>query len=108
MLLPTICFGWTKTSKALFWTYAAMSVIDAKQTHTIARNPDQYKETNPLYNGDPSVGRVNTYNALAVLANYLITDRLSDENGEMWLSFMIGIRFECIKNNYYSGIEVRF
>ena len=59
---------WTAEEK---WTGAAvltLSVIDWAQTRHIARNPHQWRELNPLLPSSPSVGRVNTYFAMSIVA----------------------------------------
>lgn len=67
---------WSTLDKTLLATSTAANVVDWGQTRTIAMNPDQWRERNPLLGEHPSVGRVNNYFIARlilapVLAHYL-------------------------------------
>src|SRR5256886_4623316 len=60
---------WTRSHTALASVFAMTLLIDAAQTRELARQGwVGFREANPLLGERPSVGRVNTYTALAGLS----------------------------------------
>jgi hypothetical protein len=56
-LLPTNIFAadeWSTQDKSLEATWQILHFIDWRQTRTIAKNPDKYREMNPILGEHPS------------------------------------------------------
>jgi hypothetical protein len=84
---------WSTLDKTLLVASTATNVVDWGQTRTIAMNPDQWRERNPLLGDHPSVGRVNTYFIsrlilIPVLAHYLPEYRTAILS--LWLAIGVG------------------
>jgi hypothetical protein len=61
--------SWNQSHTALAGVFVVGLLIDAAQTRALARNGwSSYREGNPLLGERPSVGRINTYTALAGLS----------------------------------------
>lgn len=59
--LPAQARDWTGSEKALGAAFLATRVVDWGQTRYIARNPDRFRELNPLLPEHPSLGDVNRH-----------------------------------------------
>lgn len=71
--------------KSLLVTSTGLLLVDWLQTRSIARNPRDYVELNPILGPHPTVGRVNTHFAAAIALNYLISENLSGKTKTGWL-----------------------
>src|SRR5256886_12688469 len=61
--------SWTASHTALASAFAVVLLVDAAQTRDLARRGwPGFREANPLLGPRPSVGKVNTYTALAAAA----------------------------------------
>lgn len=52
---------WSDTDKLLAASALVVHTIDWGQSRTVAKNPEQYYERNPLLGDHPSLSRVNNY-----------------------------------------------
>jgi hypothetical protein len=61
--------SWTASHTALASAFTVVLLVDAAQTRDLARRGwPGFREANPLLGSRPSVGRVNTYTALAAVS----------------------------------------
>jgi hypothetical protein len=98
---------WSETDKRLFIASQAALMIDWKQTREIASNPSQYGERNKILGEHPSMARVNTYFASALVANYLIADYLTNYRTE-YLSGIVLFEVSVIGHNKNLGLKIGF
>ena len=89
-------------------TWIAIDAMDWLQTRNIARNPDQYYETNPILGKHPSVRQVNTYFALCVLGHIAATNILKRPYRTYLQVFSIGVSMQYVNNNYGLGIKMNW
>ena len=112
LLLPLPCAAqyanWTPADKALLATSTALLIVDWGQTRYIAKNPDRFHELNPILGRHPSVGRVNTYFATAIIGNYLLADWLGPTNRKLYLGGITALETVVVIRNNGIGIKVAF
>lgn len=117
VVLIALCFGmavsahaqnWSTQDRALFSASSVLLVADWAQTRHIARNPHRFYEKNPILGEHPSLGRVNTYFATVLVANYFITDALSPKWRTAYQAGLIGVELVVIGNNKRLGIKMDF
>lgn len=90
-------------------TYGLLHGADWAQTRTIAKNPTQYHETNPLLGEHPSVGRVNNYFLTTLLGHALIANYLSPEYRKLFQNATIGLEAGVAgRNKFNVGIGMTF
>jgi hypothetical protein len=103
-----VAADWSKQDKVLFSASSALLVADWAQTRHIAKNPQLFYEKNPILGEHPSLGRVNTYFATVLVANYFITDALSPKWRTAYQAGLIGVELVVIGNNKRLGIKMDF
>ena len=108
MAQTALAQNWSTQDKSLFVTSSALLVVDWAQTRHIARNPQLFYEKNPILGEHPSLGRVNTYFATVLVANYFITDALSPKWRTAYQAGLIGVELVVIGNNKRIGIKMDF
>ncbi len=104
------------STTALADGYLAVSesllALDWAQTRYISAHPDGYRELNPLLGSHPSIGRVNTHFAGAMLADWAIGNWLRDEFGDdprkTWLIAVSVIEGGIVAHNYRIGARFNF
>lgn len=84
---------------------AILTVADWAQTRYIAKNPNDYRELNPILGSHPSVGKVNIYFSTVLLLGTLgiSTGYINRE----FLYFYVGIEGSTVVRNYQVGVEIR-
>lgn len=100
--------SWTPEQKTLGAMYMTAHVIDWGQTRAIAKNPQRWVEMNPLIGPHPSLGRVNTYFALAPVIGYFALDALPSEHRTLALKVLTVMEITTVGRNHYIGIRVSF
>ena len=110
LTLASVCHAdeWTTEQKTIAYTYAVAHVVDWGQTRTIAKNPQRWRELNPVLGRHPSVDRVNVYFLLAPVIGYVIADSLSSEHRTWALRAITAIQIVVVSNNIRAGIHVSF
>lgn len=53
--------AWTAAQKTAYTASIVANLVDWRQTRTIAKHPEQWRELNPFLGRHPSVSRVNNY-----------------------------------------------
>lgn len=111
VLLSSATFAadpWSDGDIAREVAWQALHLIDWGQTRSIAKNPDQYRELNPILGEHPSIGRVNTYMAASAIAHIIVSDYLSGDWRTAWQWVTIGITASAVHNNYRIGLRLDF
>jgi len=91
--------------------FASLGLLGADwaQTRTIAKNPYQWHETNPILGQHPSVGNVNNYFAAAMLGHTLLANLLPPEYRKLLQYGTIGLEAPVVgKNKFKLGIGMTF
>ena len=108
------CFGlsaqakdWTDDERKMFIASQMLITADWLQTRNIARNPDSYKEYNPILGEHPTVGSVNVFFLSQLVGNYYLTEYFA-ENRMVWLQVHNVIRGGVVVRNASIGISMRF
>lgn len=93
-------------SAELMTAAAVLTVADWAQTRYIARNPNDYRELNPILGSHPSVGKVNIYFSTVLLLGALgvSTGYINRE----FLYFYVGIEGSTVVRNYQVGVRFQF
>jgi hypothetical protein len=102
---------WEKTSdkNKLEALYLLLDGMDWAQTRTIAKNPQQYHETNPILGKHPSVGFVNNYFGAMALGHALLADKLPPDLAKLFQYGTIGFEAaEVGRNKFKFGIGMSF
>ncbi|HZI21065.1 MAG TPA: hypothetical protein VFD76_01065 [Gemmatimonadales bacterium] len=107
--VPTPRLAWRGSDLALAGVFTAGLLIDAAQTRGLARAGwTNFRESNPLLGAQPSVGRVNTYTAIAGLT-VLGTAAALPRRWRPWLlGAAIAVQALTISSSVRQGIPVRF
>ena len=105
---PVFASDWTRedTYRELAWT--ALLVVDYGQTMNIARNPDKFKEYNPILGEHPSKSSVRLYMLSAAIIHPVISYYLPPKYRKWWQYISIGIEAGAIGNNIGAGIGISF
>src|SRR6185295_8693501 len=89
--------------------YLMLDGVDWAQTRRIAKNPQQFHETNPILGRHPSVGLVNNYFAAAALGHALLADKLPPDLAKIFQYGTIGFEAaEVGRNKFKFGIGMSF
>lgn len=99
---------WNTEQKVALTIAVSAIAIDWLQTRQIAKNPDKFKEYNPVLGKHPSVGEVNVYFAIATGALLLVADFLPSEYRTAVLGGIAFMEVSMVGNNYVHGISVRW
>ena len=111
LFVPLQCVAqtdWTPADKSLLAASTALLIIDWGQTRYIAKNPTRFHELNPILGRHPSIGRVNTYFAGAIIGNYLLADWLGPTNRKLYLGGITALETVVVIRNKGIGIKVAF
>lgn len=93
---------------ALLGGALATLAADWGQTRAIAQQPDRFHEINPILGRHPSIGRVNSYFALAMLGTAGLAFALPREYSRIFLGGVVLLEAAVIVNNHGIGIRARF
>ena len=101
--------SWTPSHTALASAFVVTLLIDAAQTRQLARQGwAGYRETNPLLGEQPSVGRVNSYTALAGLS-VLGAAAAAPARLRPWLlGAAVAVQALTIGSSMRQGLRIRF
>src|SRR6266516_4334927 len=101
--------SWTGSHTALASVFAVTLLIDAAQTRELARQGwVGFREANPLLGERPSVGRVNTYTALAGLSVLGAAAALPPRVRPWLLGAAIALQAFTIHSSMRQGLPIRF
>ncbi len=99
---------WTKEDTYREITALTLRFTDYKTTMDIARNPDRFREANPILGAHPSVGRVNTFFAVTTIIHPAISYVLPKEYRKAFQYISIGISGTASITNIWSGLKIKF
>ncbi|HYT05522.1 MAG TPA: hypothetical protein VEM13_11655 [Gemmatimonadales bacterium] len=104
--LPAGHGSWSASSIQLAGAFAVALWIDAVQTREAARRG--YEELNPILGPHPSIGRVNTYTALAGLTVLGAAAAVPARVRPWVLGAALAVETFAIAGNARAGLAVRF
>lgn len=96
------------TDAALLGGALAALAVDWGQTRAIAQQPMRYEERNPILGQHPSIGRVNSYFALAMIGTAGLALALPREHSRIFLGGLILLETAVVVSNHGIGIRARF
>jgi hypothetical protein len=111
MLLPNNLIAadeWSTRDKSLEATWQVLHFIDWRQTRTIAKNPDDCREMNPILGEHPSTTEVDIYMITGAILHPIVTHFLPEKYRPWWLGISIGMSGACVVNNFIVGIRMDF
>ena len=88
--------------------WQVIHVVDWGQTLSIADNPNDYHELNPIIGRHPSRGKVNTYMLASALLHPLVTYAIPTEYRWYWLGSTLALSTACVVNNKAIGLSLGF
>src|SRR5690242_6852041 len=106
--LPTRV-SWTPSHTALASAFVVTLLIDAAQTRALARQGwVGFRESNPLLGERPSVGRVNSYTALAGLSVLGVAAAAPPRWRPWLLGAAVAVQAFTIQGSVRQGLPIRF
>jgi hypothetical protein len=106
--LPTRV-SWTPSHTALASAFVVTLLIDAAQTRALARQGwAGFRESNPLLGERPSVGRVNSYTALAGLSVLGVAAAAPPRWRPWLLGAAVAVQAFTIQGSVRRGLPIRF
>src|SRR5881397_1830875 len=100
---------WTPSHTALASAFAITLLIDAAQTRALARQGwNGFREANPLLGEHPSVGRVNTYTAVAGLTVLGAAAVMPPRVRPWLLGAALAVQAVTIRGSVQQGLPIRF
>ncbi|HVH66727.1 MAG TPA: hypothetical protein VM716_02580 [Gemmatimonadales bacterium] len=101
--------SWNQTHTALAGAFVATLLIDAAQTRELARHGwSGFRESNPLLGDRPSVGRVNSYTAIAGLSVLGAAAVLPPKVRPWLLGAAIAVETFTVAGSVQNGLSIRF
>jgi hypothetical protein len=101
--------SWSSTHIALASAFTVALLVDAAQTRSLARQGwPGFQETNPLLGPFPSVGRVNTYTAVAGLSVLAVAAAAPPRARSWVLGVALVVEALTVGGNVRSGLPLRF
>ena len=99
--------SWTEAEKG--WAAAAVTftLIDWAQTRHIARNPDRWRELNPLLPQHPTLGQVNRHFIRSIAAGAALVYFLPEYRLPILKTITV-VQFGVTARNAYLGIRMEF
>lgn len=90
---------WDRTDKILLGTTMTTAVLDYGQTMHIARNPEDWRELNPILGEHPSTTAVRNYFIVGTATKILVAAILPSKWRKAWLGgITLGTGFMVIRN----------
>lgn len=112
LIYPNLCWSldcWTKNEIGLQTLSTSLQIIDWGQTLNIVdRENEGYWETNPILGDHPDRGEVNTYFAVSILTNILISHLLPNKWRKVWIGSRIMVSANLVNHNYNIGLKIKF
>jgi hypothetical protein len=96
---------WDKIDYFLLATATATHTLDYSQTLHTARNPDNYKDLNPMLGDHPSEVSVRNYFIVSMVAKIVIAELLPSKWRKAWLGGWTLVNGACVANNYSQGLK---
>ena len=101
--------SWTQTHTVLAGAFVVTLLMDAAQTRELARRGwSGFREANPLLGDRPSVGRVNTYTAIAGLSVLGAAAALPPKVRPWLLGAAIAVQAFTVAGSVQNGLPIRF
>lgn len=97
--------GWSTADKVMGGVWGGIHAIDCAQTLKIARNPDEYKELNPLLGEHPSKGKVIAFCVLTPIMHVLVADNLSSKGRKIYQGLFIVLKADAVIYNFRIGLH---
>lgn len=85
-----------------------LRAVDWQTTLDIAKNPDRYREANPILGDHPSVGRVNTFFIITTVIHPIISYYLPRDYRTAFQYISIGVSGTAATVNLWSGLKLQF
>ena len=108
---PFCAFGfddWSQTDYTRHAVWTSVYAIDFSQTLKIAREPEHYRERNPLFGEHPSEGKVAAMFIGGYVAQTALVHILPSKY-RPWAQYVfIGVSGACVINNFSVGLGVGF
>jgi hypothetical protein len=97
---------WTTQDTILETSWIVIHAVDWGQTRTIAKNPKQYREMNPILGEHPSTQNVDLYMGASLLLHPLTSYLLPKPYRTWFQSITIFGSGSCVINNLGVGIKM--
>ena len=107
-LVLTGCAGWTKNDTYRHTALTALIAVDYAQTMKIAREPENFKENNPILGEHPSEQEVTLYFASAYALTTATAMLLPPEYRKWFQYIVIGGQVGVVANNFHVGLGFGF
>lgn len=105
---PLSATDWSQDSRDRQAVYTALHLMDWAQTRTIARNPERWRELNPILGAHPSTREVDQYFALTLVGHYVVANLLPDKYRSLFQHVTISMEAAVTRNNIVLGIKGDF
>ncbi|HEV2749044.1 MAG TPA: hypothetical protein VGV12_00815 [Gemmatimonadales bacterium] len=101
--------SWNQTHTVLASAFVVTLLMDAAQTRELARHGwSGFREANPLLGDRPSVGRVNSYTAIAGLSVLGAAAALRPKVRPWLLAAAIAVQAFTVAGSVQNGLPIRF
>jgi hypothetical protein len=101
--------SWNQTHTLLAGAFVVTLLMDAAQTRELARHGwSGFRESNPLLGERPSVGRVNSYTAIAGLSVLGAAAALPPKVRPWLLGAAVAVQAFTVAGSVRSGLPIRF
>ena len=94
--------------RSLEIAYQVVSLADMAQTLEISRNPNKYKELNPILGSHPSKDKVIPFFIAGGLIHYGISKSLPDKYVPAWQEVSLFVETANVGRNYSMGLGIKF
>jgi hypothetical protein len=101
-LVPSRTFG---EDRSLLYGVLGLEAIDWMQTRYISRNPDKFKERNPILGSRPSKSKVDAYFATVMLMTTILYELSSKEARDIIIITIGATELGSIGFNLTTGIR---
>lgn len=110
LLIPSLACSddWSAADTKREAIYLTLHAADWLQTRQIAKNPDKFRELNPILGTHPHVDKVDTLFLLSGLSHAFASKILPAEYRKVFQYITIGVRAGVVANNYNVGVKVKF
>ena len=102
---------WDKEELTLASIFTAATIIDWGQTRDIVKTNHKeikYRETNLYLGENPSMGKVDTYMPLAIIASLTAAHYLPKKYRKAFLFGLSLLELNALRNNHSLGLRVKF
>jgi len=99
--------SWSTEEKAILLAASVMHTIDWRQTQYIVKNPDRFRELNPLLPDHPTMSQVNRHFLIGGLVIYLLADQFPTMRSTILMTY-ISLQVVNTVRNYHVGLRLDF